>query len=101
MGRYVVIYAGLPSGDEPAGSVTAAWQQWFADLGAAVIDPGNPFGASRTVAADGTTTDSAPVTVTGYTILEAASLDAAAELVRECPGLANGEIAVYEALPFG
>jgi hypothetical protein len=45
--------------------------------------------------------DGGSLKLTGYSILEAESLDAAAEMVKKCPGLANANIEVYEAVPFG
>ncbi|MGZ3616614.1 MAG: hypothetical protein ACXWPS_13655 [Ktedonobacteraceae bacterium] len=100
MSKYVVIYIGLPAADANREVVNASWKRWFQELGAAVADVGNPFGPCKTVAADGSVSDGGNLKLTGYSILEAESLDAAAEMVKKCPGLANAKIEVYEAIPF-
>jgi hypothetical protein len=78
-----------------------AWMAWFGSLGASIVDQGSPFGPSLAVAADGATGD-ATAALTGYTIITAESLEAAAEKARGCPVLATGgSIEVYEALQMG
>ncbi|RDI46350.1 YciI family protein [Nocardia mexicana] len=96
MGKYVVAYTGLPGQDEDPAAVRAAWEQWFEELGEAVIDPGDVFTHGKTVAADGSASDGGRLT--GYTMLRADDLDAAAAMVAKCPGLANAEIQVYESV---
>ncbi len=72
---------------------------WFGTLGSAVVDGGNPFGASTAVLADGST-GSATTALTGYSIVQADTLDLAAKLAGDCPVLASGgTVEVYEALP--
>jgi hypothetical protein len=96
MAKFVFIYQGggeMP--DDPAvrEAGMAAWMAWFGGLGAAVIDHGNPFGASTTLGS-GTGTGA-----TGYSIVEAADLSAAAEMAKGCPILAHGgAVEVHEAL---
>jgi hypothetical protein len=101
MSKYVVIYTGLPGASADREAVNTSWKRWFQELGAAVVDVGNPFGPCKTVAADGSVNDGGSLKLTGYSILEAESFDAAAEMVKKCPGLANANIEVYEAVPFG
>ncbi len=91
MSKYVVIYTGLPAADAGREAVNASWKRWFQELGAAVVDVGNPFGPCKTVATDGSVSDGGSLKLTGYSILEAESLDAAAEMAK---------IEVYEAVPF-
>ena len=101
MGKYVVIYAGLPPDDADRESVTAASKRWFEGLGNAVLDAGNPFAACKSVAADGSVRDGGAHELTGYSIVRADNLTAAAEMVSGGPGLANATIEVYETVPFG
>jgi len=100
MSKYIVIYTGLPAVDANLEEVNASWKHWFQELGAAVVDMGNPFGSCKTVAADGSVSDGGSLKLTGYSILEAESLDAAVEMVKKCPGLTSAKIEVYEAIPF-
>jgi hypothetical protein len=81
-------------------AVMEAWGAWFGSLGAAVVDGGNPFGASTSIAPDGSTGGAGRAGLTGYSILAADSLDAAAALAKGCPLLsAGGSIEVYEVIP--
>ncbi|MGI8414388.1 MAG: DUF3887 domain-containing protein [Solirubrobacteraceae bacterium] len=100
MGKYVFIYTGRPDPSGDPGAVTASWQRWFDGLGSAVVDAGNPFAAGKTVASDGAVSDGTPLAISGYSIVQAHSLDAAAALASGCPGLANAQIEVYETVPF-
>jgi hypothetical protein len=48
---------GTPDTEEAQAEVMQAWVGWFASLGDAVVDAGNPIGRSKTVASDGSVTD--------------------------------------------
>ncbi len=101
MGKYVLVYTGgnPPANEAEGQAVMKAWMDWFGSLGAAVVDPGNPFGpAARRIASNGQVSN-APngVPATGYSILEADSLDAATVMAKNCPQLrSGGEVTVYE-----
>jgi hypothetical protein len=99
MANYLLAYKGgsMAETDAEREAVMAAWGAWFGGLGGAVVDPGNPFGPSKAVAGDGTVSDGGPAGLTGYSVLTADSLDAATELAKGCPVLANGgTVEVYE-----
>lgn len=95
MGKYVLAYRGgaMEESPEAQEAVMGKWMGWFSEIGGAVSDMGNPFGSSTVV---GSNTSSG---LTGYTIVAADSLDAAATLAKGCPVLeAGGSVEVYEAL---
>ncbi len=99
MANCLLVFKGgsVPETEEEQQAVMSAWGAWFATLGEAVIDPGNPFGGSMTVGPDGTATDGAGSELTGYTVLAAENLAAATEMAKTCPILAGGgTIEVYE-----
>ena len=100
MANYVLVFKGgsVPESEEEQKRVMDAWGQWFGSVGQGLVDGGNPFGPSATVAPDGTVSDGAASELTGYTILSADSLAAAAELAKTCPILEDGggSIEVYE-----
>lgn len=100
MANYVLVYkggGGQPASEEQRQAVLGAWMRWYEGLGAAVVDGGNPFGASAVVAPDGSTTNGAPSGLTGYTIVSADSLDAAVAKAKDCPVLSDGgSVEVYE-----
>jgi hypothetical protein len=101
MANYLLAYTGggMAQTDAEREAAMAAWGQWFGTLGPAIVDAGNPFGPSASVGSGGA--DGAAKTgLTGYSILTADSLDAAAELANGCPVFANGgQVDVYEAIP--
>jgi len=95
MAKYVYAYTGgsMAETDEERAAAMAAWGAWFGQLGSAVVDGGNPFGASTKVGNGG------GVGLSGYSIVQADSLDAAAKLTDGCPILASGGgIDVYETI---
>jgi len=100
MAKYLLLYRGgsMPESEAEQAAVMNAWDGWFHELGSAVADGGNPFtpGASKAIAPDGAVTDPNS-TASGYSILEADSLDAATGLAKGCPVLQGGaSIEVYE-----
>lgn len=95
MAKFVFAYqgGGMAETPEEGEKVMAAWMNWFGQLGEAVIDGGNPFGASAVVGGgDG-------AALTGYSIVDAPSLDAAAAMAQGCPVLSSGgSVSVFEAI---
>lgn len=97
MAKFVLAYRGGAMAETEAEQEAAmqAWGAWFGSLGAAVLDGGNPFGASAAVGGG-----EAASGLTGYSILEADSLAAATDLAGGCPVLGSGgSVDVYEAIP--
>ena len=104
MAKFVLVYTGggMPETEEEQAAVMAAWGAWYEGLGAAVVDPGNPFSpAVQNITSDGAVSGGAfGTTASGYSVLEADSMDSAVGMAKKCPMLAgNGQISVYEALP--
>jgi hypothetical protein len=100
MGNYVLVYKGGSMAETPEAQEAAMkeWIDWFTTLGSAVVDGGNPFGASTAVRANGST-GAATAGLTGYSVLQADSLDLAAKLAGGCPILAGGgSVEVYETI---
>lgn len=98
MANYVLAYrgGGVPESEEEKAAVMEAWTSWFGGIGANMVDGGNPFGASKTIASDGAVSDGGSG-LTGYSIVTAESLDAAVEIGKGCPILAaGGSVEVYE-----
>ncbi|GGX39461.1 hypothetical protein GCM10007385_03110 [Tateyamaria omphalii] len=59
-------------------------------MGAAVVNGGNPVGQSMTVTAGGVAGDGGANPISGYTIVRADTLEAACELAKGCPMVADG-----------
>ena len=99
MPNYVLVYAGgrMPESEEEGQAVMAAWGKWYEDLGESVVDGGNPFGPSASIASDGSVSQGAPSGLSGYTVIAADDLAAATERAKGCPHLdAGGRVDVYE-----
>jgi len=101
MAKFVYLYTGGSMAETPEAQeqVMAAWGAWFGELGEAIIDGGNPFGASTSVGTDGAVTAGGSSRVSGYTLVKAESLDDATALAKGCPVFASGgAVEIYEAL---
>lgn len=104
MAKFVLAYqgGGMPEGEAEQQAVMEQWMNWFGGLGAAVVDGGNPFGASKVVGADGSVRDGGTAALTGYSIIDADSLDGAVDKAKGCPVLSSGgSIDVYETIAVG
>jgi hypothetical protein len=101
MARFVFAYRGgsMPEGEEAQKAVMDAWMSWFGQLGPAVADGGAPFAGSTTVTGSGGGDGPAPSALTGFSIVAADDLGAAAEMAKGCPVLTDGgSVDVYEAI---
>jgi hypothetical protein len=103
MNKYVLLYSGgsMPQSDAEQQKVMKAWDAWFSKLGKAVVDQGDPFTPSvKSVMSDGSVSEG-PIggMASGYSIVEADSLDAAVKMAKGCPVLAGGaKISVFETM---
>jgi hypothetical protein len=100
MAKYLFAYRGgsTPQSEDEQQAVMAKWTGWFGELGPAVVDAGNPFSVAASVASDGSVTDGGGAQLTGYSLLQADSLQAATEMAKGCPVLeAGGSVEVYES----
>jgi hypothetical protein len=99
MAKYLLLFGGgsMPEGEAAQAQVMKAWEAWFTELGSAVADPGNPFTpAAKKISSDGSVGDAA-ASASGYSVIEADSLDLAAKLATGCPVLQGGAtITVFE-----
>ena len=99
MPHYIISYLGgdHPSDPEEGKRHFAEYQKWLASLGPSVISPMNPFKNTKTINPDGTVTDGSTTSMSGYTILEAESMEATLELAKSCPFLGiNGSLEISE-----
>ena len=71
--------------------VMQAWMKWFEDMGDAVVEMGNPVGMSTTVNSDGSVSDNGGSNpISGYTIVQADTMEAAQALAKAGPVLTSG-----------
>ena len=101
MAKFVYLYTGGSMAETPEEQATVmqAWGAWFGELGEALLDGGNPFGASTSVRADGSVTGAGASAIGGYTLINADSLDDATAKAKGCPVLTSGgSVEIYETL---
>ena len=96
MAKFLYLYHGgnPPASPEEGEKVMQAWMAYFGRMGEKIVDGGAPLAASRAV---GGAPNSA---ATGYSLIEAASLDEAEKFTEGHPHLmSGGSIEICEALP--
>ncbi len=101
MPNYVFAYHGgkKPESPEAGAELMAKWNAWLGGLGDAVVNPGTPLGKSKTVSSAGVSDDGGSNPLSGFSIMQADSMDAALEMARTCPFLElEGTIEVAEAM---
>lgn len=104
MSKFVLLYTAdvsaddqMQLSDEESAAATQEWVDWAGRVGEALVDFGMPLGNGKTVSADGVSPSAS--TIGGYSIVEAADLDAASALTAGHPHLKIGRIEVLETLP--
>lgn len=91
MKKFVLLHYGF---EKPTPEIMAAWGKWFEATKPNMVDMGG-FGAGREISRSGSKElPLGPDSITGYTILTAASLDAAAKLADGNPFVSS--IRIYE-----
>ncbi len=101
MAKFAFIYRGgnPPKTHEEGQEHMAKWRAWSAGLGDAMVYPGMPFSGAVTVSADGEEPGSGAVPLTGISVVEANSAEAAQAMARSCPHLnLGGDIVVAEGM---
>lgn len=106
MAKFILLYNGPATdpadmAEEQRNEVMAAWGSWMGNVGEALVDMGAPMGAGVAVVDDGS--ESVSLQLNGYSILEAADLDTAKELVTGHPFLSDSDglfrVEILELLP--
>jgi len=94
MKKFVFLYFGF---EPPTQAIQEAWSNWFASVGDKIVDSGNPFGSGREITHKGTKELSLDNgAITGYSIINAESIDEAEEIAKGCPIITS--VRVYEAM---
>ena len=103
MARYVLIYTGgmgMEASPDVQQKIMAEWGAWYTRMGASIVDGGAPFAESKHLKGNGI--EDGPIgdtPATGYTVIEAGSLDAAAAACEDHPHLNHGgQVEVYACI---
>ncbi len=92
MKRFMLLHYGF---EKPTTEIMAAWQKWFESVADKTVDQGGFHGGAREISHDGS--KDLPMgmdSITGYSIINADSLEDAETIARENPFIAS--IRVYE-----
>lgn len=99
MPKFIFAYHGgtAPENPEDGQKAMQAWMDWFAGLGEAIVDGGHPAGMSKTVSKSGVANDGGANPISGYSLVNAADIDAAVAMAKGCPMVADGSGSVEVA----
>ncbi len=92
MPQYCIIYLGgdKPSSPEEGKQQMSKYMDWLSSLGNSAISPANPLKDTSTVNSDGSVTSGSKTSMSGFTIIEADSMEAALSIAKSCPFLEIG-----------
>lgn len=99
MPQYMITYLGgePPATPEEGKQNFAKYQAWLASLGEAVVSPANPLKNTHTVNADASVEAGGATTMSGFSIVQAESIEAALAMAKACPFLdVGGRLEVSE-----
>jgi hypothetical protein len=92
MPQYLITYLGgnRPSSPEEGKQHMSKYRAWLSSLGDSAVSPANPLKNTSTVNADGSVTSGGKTTMSGFTIIQANSMESALATAKSCPFLEIG-----------
>lgn len=92
MPKYLIVYLGgnPPNSPEEGKKHFEAYKNWLKSLGEALISPANPLKNTHTIDPDRQVTPGSRMAMSGYTIIEADSIEEAIKISKSCPFLDIG-----------
>lgn len=101
MAQYIITYLGgnQPSTPEEGKQHFAKYKEWLSSLGNSAVSPANPFKNTNTISPDGEVTAGSKTAMSGYTVIDVDSMDAALDVAKACPFLdIGGSLEVSELM---
>ncbi len=101
MSQFVIVYLGgsQPSDPEEGKKHFAKYMEWMTSLGDSAISPMNPLVNTSVIKPDGTVLEGTTTAMSGFTIIEADSMESALSVARKCPFLEiDGTLEVSELM---
>ena len=101
MPQYFITYLGgdKPSSPEEGEQHMSKYRAWLSSLGDSAVSPANPLKDTSTVNSDGNVTTGSTTSMSGFTIIEADSMEAALLIAKACPFLdIGGSLEVSELI---
>jgi hypothetical protein len=94
MPRFLVTYHGseMPHDPESMASARQAFMQWASKTGGALVEPGAPVQATKTVSTGGAHDGPAVGPINGWSVIEAADADEAARMLGDHPFISRGGV---------
>lgn len=99
MTKYILMYYGgkRPQSPEEFAAIMEAWRTWTTETGKAVLDSGNPVSQTAEVTADRVAARTNNDTPSGYSIIQAESMEQAVQIAQTTPVVhQGGQAIVYE-----
>jgi len=92
MTQFVIVYLGgnQPSNPEEGKKHFAKYMEWMTSLGDSVVSPMNPLKDTCVIAPNGSITEGSTTAMSGFTIIEADSMELALSVTKTCPFLEIG-----------
>ncbi len=92
MPRYLITYVGgnKPATPEEGKQHFAKYQEWLSSLGKSAVSPANPLKNTSTVNPDRSVSGGSTTAMSGFTIIEVATMDTALSIAKQCPFLDTG-----------
>ena len=89
MSHFLIVYFGgkQPETHEEGQRHFAKYKQWLTDISDVVISPANPIKNTNTINSDGQIVSGSSTSMSGYTIIQADSIEAAIDIAKGCPFL--------------
>ncbi|MTI45843.1 YCII-related domain-containing protein [Roseibium hamelinense] len=96
MPDFIFAYHGgkKPETEQEGAEVMQRWQDWMETNKSAFVNPGNPVGMSKTVSAAGVEDHGGSNPLSGFSIVQADTIEAAVAIARSCPHLDAGTVEV-------
>jgi hypothetical protein len=101
MPQFIIVYLGgnKPASPEEGKQHFSKYMDWLSSLGDSVVSPANPLKNTSTVNPDGAVTTGGTTSMSGFTIIEAASMESALLMAKGCPFLdIGGSLEVSELI---
>jgi hypothetical protein len=99
MPQFIIIYIGgnKPATPEEGAQHFSKYKAWLSALGESAVSPMNPLGGTHTINPDGAVEKGSQSSMSGYTVVEADSIDDAISMAKDCPFLdIDGSLEVSE-----
>jgi len=104
LAKYIIVYLG---GEQPTDSDVAEkhmekYREWLKSLGDSIVSALNPLKDTHVINSAGEVAIGSSTAMSGFTIIEANSLDAVLEMSKSCPFLEiGGSLEVSELMQIG